>query len=330
MGKHVDQASRYYDKLYEKRKGYVRTEDFWEIPQWIGNVNHFVPNADVYIVRDMKEAKEVVSGAGYNNIVFSAMDVNAKLINELAEGMDNVHVGGYNKTTTGQWHEDLPSLAKSLGVPFKEGSDYTHFKGTQIIPRLTMSQGCKYKCAFCTVPKTIEVSPKESIDQQVESFKDMDAKLIYLNDKTFSQADNYQYLSELNTRLKEQSPEFEGFIIQTTASDLMKMTPEFLKESGIKYVELGVESYNDFILRGLYKPHNERVIDLATAKLRDLKINLVPNIIIGIPEETGETYSRTLDYLKRNSDIISHANIYNLAIYKGTGRAGGSQDRRRR
>ena len=317
MGKSYDQATKYYEKLYKTREGYVKEPDFWEIPTWIGNVAQFT-ESDVYIVRDMKEAKDVLPESGYDAYVFSSMDVNKALIEDLGKTLDNVHVGGSTKVDVGTWHETLPSLAQALGTTFKDGASYRHFKGTAVIPRLTLSQGCKYKCAFCEVTKKLTLSSPVSVKAQVESFKDLHAELIYLNDKTFGQADNYQYLSKVNAQLKEQNPEFKGFIIQTTASDLMRLTPEFLKASGIKYVELGVESYNDFILRGLHKPHNERVIDLAAQKLRELNINFVPNVIIGIPEETSETYQKTLDFFKRNQDIISHANIYNLALYEGT------------
>lgn len=321
----TDLSTEYYDSLYSgTRKGYDRLPDFWETPQWIAMAAKTVPNSDVYVVRDMKEAKKFVKESGYKNVAFSSLDVTRDLIKELAPSFPGeVIIGGYAdpkafKDLKHTWFNSIEEMAKAQGAEYTQGSDYRHFKGSKVIPRLTMSQGCKYKCAFCTVPKKLDVSSKEFIDQQVESFKDLDAKLIYLNDKTFGQAGNYQYLSELNKRIKGQNPNFEGFIIQTTASDLNRMPTEWLKESGIKYVELGVESYNDFILKGLHKPHNTRIIDQATNKLRDLKINLVPNIIIGIPEETDETYDNTFDYLKRNEDIISHANIYNLAIYEGT------------
>lgn len=325
MGKNVDSSSEYYDKLYSGvRKGYARLKDFWEIPQWIGQIANTVPNSDVYIVRDMEDAKAFVKDSGYDNIAFSSLDVTIPLIKELAPSFPGkVIIGGYAnpeafKGLKHEWHDSVRSMSESLGYEYEQGTDYKHFNGSKVIPRLTMSQGCKYKCAFCTVPKTLDVSSQAFIDQQVASFKDLDARLVYLNDKTFGQANNYQYLSELNTKMKAQNPNFEGFIIQTTAADFNRMPTEWLQKSGIKYVELGVESYNDFILKGLHKPHNEAIIDKAAQKIRDLKMDMVPNIIIGIPEETEETYQRTLDFLEKNKDIISHANIYNLALYEGT------------
>lgn len=320
----ADEASQYYDKLYSgTRKGYERLPDSWEIPQWIGFASKFLPNADVYVVRDMSEAKKFLKESGYDRVAFSALDTNAKLIKELAQDYGRpVDVGGYTANNTFsdtpnvKWHNSMEEFAKDVGVPHESGVDYRHFSGAQVIPRLTMSQGCQHKCAFCTVEKTLTTTPDQVVMQQAEEIGKLGAKLVYLNDKTFGQAKNYESLVEVNNRIKEINPDFKGFVIQTTAAQMRKLSPEFLKNSGIRFIELGIETYNDPILREMRKPASEKLMDAAVAKLRESKVALIPNIIIGLPGETTETYQRTLDFLKRNSDIISHANIYNLAVYK--------------
>ncbi len=320
----VDDSTKYYDALYGgQREGYQRLRDFWEIPQWMGYVSNFLPDADVYVVRNMVEAREFLDKAGYDRIVFSAIDVNKEMIKDISREFDgHVDIGGYTTPGTfddinATWHENLTSLAEDVGVPFEEGVDYRHFEESKVIPRLTMSQGCLHKCAFCTVPKNLIETSTEVIDQQAEAFGVLDAKLVYLNDKTFGQAKNYTHLENVYQAILKNNPDFKGFIIQTTGTQLNKMDPEWLKRSGIKYVELGVESYNDPILRKMHKPHTEAILDKAAQRLREANISLVPNIIVGFQEETAETYQRTLDFIDRNADIISHENIYNLALYEG-------------
>ena len=102
-----------------------------------------------------------------------------------------------------------------------------------------------------------------------------------------------------------------------------RLNEEFIKNSGIRFIELGIESYNDNILRNQKKPATTHIIDLACQKIRDINnsggnVYLIPNIIVGFPEETNETYQRTYDFLLKNKDIISHLNIYNLAVYSDT------------
>ena len=326
VDKFLAMFTKYYDLLYSGvRKGYDRLSDFWEIPQWMGFVSHVLPDADVYVVRDMEKAKAFLNDAGYDRALFSAMGVNEKHIRELAKSYKGeMHVGGSGnaKTFAGikniTWHDNLQSLAEAFGVEYKDGVDYRHFEGAKVIPRLTMSQGCLHKCAFCDVVRTLTESTPESIQQQAEAIAALKTPLIYLNDKTFGQAENYTKLSDLYQQVKAINPDFDGFIIQTTAPALLKMDDAWIKTSGIKYVEIGVESYNDSILRNVHKPHNTKLIDDATEKARANGLRLIPNIIIGMEGETEQTYNRTLAYLDRNADVISHANIYALAIHQGS------------
>lgn len=324
-----DAATNYYKTLYGgTREGYAKLRDFWEIPQWMGYVSKFLPDADVYIVRDMKEAKKFLETAGYDRMIFSAIDVNKDLIRELSEDFKGkVDIGGYTTDTFGDvpnatWHKTLKSLAESMGVEFVDGVDYRHFQDAEVIPRLTMSRGCKHRCAFCTVEKQLVETPTEVIDQQAEAFGLLKAKLVYLNDKTFGQAGNYKHLENVYQAILKNNHDFKGFIIQTTGASILKMDDAWLQKSGIRYVELGVETYNNALLRELHKPHNESVLDKAAEKLRKNNIKMIPNIIIGLPNETNETYDRTLAWIDKQSDIVSHMNIYNLALYEGTELAG--------
>ena len=319
-----DEAGTYYDKLYSgTRPGYARLDDFWEIPQWMGYVAHVFPNADVYVVRDMAQAKQFLNSANYGRVAMSALDVNKHLVRELVKDYPgHVDLGGYVEKGTFsdlanvKWHDNVKSLAADAGVPYSEGVDYRHFAGSDVIPRLTMSTGCRHKCAFCAVEKTLSITPKEVIEQQADAIAGLGAKLVYLNDKTFGQAGNYKALSDIYQRIKRRVPDFKGFIVQTTAAQLKAIPADWLKQSGIKFVELGVETFNDPLLREMHKPATEKLIDEVTDKLRQNGIILIPNIIIGLPGETPQTYQNTLNWLARNKDVISHANIYNLALYK--------------
>jgi len=321
-----DDASNYYDKLYSGvRPGYARMQDFWEIPQWHGFVARNFPDADVYVVRDMEQAKQFLNDAKYGRVTFSALDVNKHLIRDLAANYQgHIDVGGYVAPGTFsdlpnvKWHDSMESLTKDAGVEYRGGADYRHYAGSDVIPRLTMSKGCLHKCAFCTIEKQLVMPSSDDITQQADAIAQLGSKLVYLNDKTFGQAKNYQDLAELNTRMKEKNPNFQGFVVQTTAAQLGKIPSEWLAKSGIKYVEIGVESYNDPILKAMHKPATESLINKTVDKLRQNNITMIPNILIGYPGETAETYAHTLQFLQDNRDIISHANIYNLALYENT------------
>ena len=316
----------YYDKLYSNREGYHRPADFWEIPQWQAHLAHSMPEADSYVVRDPEEAVQFARKAGYKNVAFSALDVNKDFVKRFAQGYPGkVVVGGYTDMNhfkgmpNVQVHPTVQSFVESEGKQYRPGYDYRHFAGSKTIPRLTMSDGCRHRCSYCTVPKKLEEKSKEEIFQQADAVaKHLPSDLIYLNDKTFGQAPNHALLPEVYDRIKKQNPNFKGFVVQTTAQQMKNLSPEFLKRSGIKHVELGIESVNNPILKAHKKPANEKLIQEAADKLRASGVSLIPNIMVGLPGENEQTYNRTMDWLRKNRDIVSHVNGYNLAVYDNT------------
>jgi DnaJ-class molecular chaperone len=320
-----DDSDAYYDKLYANREGYDRPQDFWEIPQWQAHLAHSVPNADHLTVRNPEEAARMIKDAGYSHVAFSALDVNKDFIKQLAQAVptQKIAVGGYTDMShfaglnNVKVHPDMRSFVEEFGLPYNPGHDYRHFQGTPTIPRLTLSDGCRHQCTFCCVPKKVEEKSTDEVMQQVESIsKHLPTKLIYLNDKTFGQADNHKLLPQIYQKIKEKNPNFKGFVIQTTAAAMKNMTPDFLKAAGIRHVELGVETFNDPILRAHKKPASEKLLEEAAGKLRQAGVSLIPNIMVGLPGENQETYGRTLNWLDRHKDIISHVNAYNLALYQ--------------
>lgn len=52
---------------------------------WIGEVNNTVPKTDVYLVKDITEAKAFLAKSGYDHIMFNATDVTKEGVKELAK-----------------------------------------------------------------------------------------------------------------------------------------------------------------------------------------------------------------------------------------------------
>ena len=338
-----DISTKYYVDLYKKKNkdGFFKGSDFWECPLWITEIDYNTP-VDFYICKDIKDTVKYLLDHKYKYVCFSVLDVNKDIIKEIITTFnDSVHsnikhttifvLGGYIDFT--KFYLDWCIYPKSikdfitfLGIEYKQGNSYRLFKGYSVIPRLTLSTGCLNNCDFCTVERKIKRTPTKIIKQQINAFKDLKFELIYINDKTFGQCDNYPMLPMLYYDIKKYNKNFKGFIIQTTTTQFNKISDKFLFYSHIKYVELGIESFNDDILKKYHKPSSERTILDSTGKIIDFNmctgsmyhIKLIPNIIIGMPEETKETYQRTIRFLERHSNIISHYNIYNLAVYDNT------------
>ena len=148
---------------------------------------------------------------------------------------------------------------------------------------------------------------------------DLRFRYIYIDDKTFGQAGNHVMLKEISQYVRSYNPRFLGFIVQTTAAMIKnKDTVSYWKHSlNVHSIEIGVETYNDPILRSMRKPASENTIKIAVDNCSSEGIRLIPNIIIGFQGETERTYERTIKLLSYiYSDVHnSHANIYTLAVY---------------
>lgn len=312
------QAYRYYNSIYNK-PGYWRSEHFWEIPLWIAEASYFLPGIkDILIITDSAQKVE----GDYDLILCSVMDANRDIISQVLshyEGPAQVIAGSYtNFSLPGvRVLDNMQALADAVGVVYKKGLDYSLFEGERTIPRLTLSTGCKNNCRFCATSKTLELESPKNIIEQAKSFEPLQFRYVYIADSTFGQADNYRLLASVYDIITDYNPEFEGFIIQSTAAQLNKpgFIPE-LPDLGVKIVEIGMESYNDHILKTFNKPANERLIKNAVDSLNHHGLKIILNIIIGLQGETRESYQQTLDFITDNP--VFGYNIYNLAIYKGS------------
>jgi len=330
---------RYFDKLYRMLPGYDRSVDFWEVPTWMGRISAINDKTDVCVVRSIEEAQRFIQEAKYGNVLFSAMDAVKMDIKAIVDANpeQTFEIGvytpfreleGYNNVTT---FKTVEEYAEKHGLEYKYTYNYANFAGTSSIPRIRTSEGCRYKCAFCSNVLKVSSMDRKSIMDQVDGLKDLDMRYVYVGDKAFGQADNREIMFEVYERIKAYNPNFEGFIVQTAAADFAnerRFTPEYIKRAHIAYVELGVETVNDDILAKLNKKHSSRrFVDKALDNARKNGVKIIPNLIVGLSgknadgsmwSETRDTYMNTINWLKENQDVISHINVYALALYEGT------------
>ena len=335
-------ATQYYNTLYNSKHkdGYYRGSHFWELPQWITEIDHNTP-VDFYVCENIADTIGHIILNDYTYVCFSVLDVNKHIVKEImteyinnyeyTEGHSFFILGGYIELDV--YFSDLiqycdtfktiKQFIEYMGIEYKQGYSYRLFKDFKTIPRLTLSTGCTNNCDFCTVDKQVKRTLFTTVQQQVNAFKPLKFKLVYINDKTFGQCSNYKTLPMIYKKIKEYNPQFEGFIIQTTTTQFNKLDYVFLIDSHIKYVELGIESFNNDILKRYHKPSTEETTIKSCKLIKALQqfgndIQLIPNIICGMPEETISTYLNTMNFIKDNKDIISHLNIYSLAVYDNT------------
>lgn len=322
------ECDRYWDVFYRKWEniGYYMGKYVFEIPKWVAEIAYFLPQDNkemFYCEYNTEEAISKIKNGNYDYVLMSLMNANQHMIYEVIKNCPKQKflVGGYNEKFMREMEKELPNVqicdttqetAMQLGVPYKFGTDYSLFRGNHVIPRLTLSYGCLNNCKFCIVPHgKVTPIPDGVIIQQMKSFSDLDYRLVYIDDKTFGQSPNYRILKELSKYSHRK--DFNGFIVQTTTGLVAKKAKEF-REINVKVAEIGLETYNDSILRKYRKPSSEKFIRESVDAANKNDLMLIANIIIGLPGETEETYTRTYDFimpLLENGKLIG----INPAIY---------------
>lgn len=327
-----DVSSYYYESIYtfKNKDGYFKHKHFWELPLWIAEISGLFKDfkKDLYIIKDINKTITDLNKIDTKFILMSVLDVNKKYYLDIINnyrGNAIFLIGGYVDFKEFKHFKNvlifnsILELSQYFKIDYVYNTDYSLFKDIKIIPRLVLSTGCLNRCKFCSVEKNLKQKTLKEVISQCLSFKDLKFKLIYINDKTFGQAGNYIYLKYAYNVIKKYNKDFRGFIIQTTAREFLKA--DFinnLKKLHIKIVEVGLETYNNNILKELKKPHNVKMILTAFNILKQLKIKIIFNIIIGFKNESKTTYNNTLNFLKQNQKDIYLLNIYNLALYKNT------------
>ena len=329
-------------------EGYFKPDHFWEIPLWIAELSYCLKDHELELFHIEKICPENCSWGDDRpfdcypvlpdaDIYFaSVMDCNKEYFRIIAENNPDKHfyLGGYIgqpefikyfyrtivKNANVSWYRDILTVCKELKLNYQYGTDYSLFKGMKCIPRLTLSNGCTNHCRFCTVPDKITTIDPKHIQQQIESMRNLNFELVYINDKTFGQASNYRCLKYIYNAIKWYNPKFRGFTIQTTCHKICNWAIDnvSLKDLHIVNVEIGVESYNNSILEKYQKPQSTKTIDNAVYVLKKMDVNIIPNIIIGLPGETWRTYTNTDCWLRKNMYKFLMLNVTNFVPYVGS------------
>lgn len=321
----------YYSRSYARMTGYNLPSHFMEIPYWIPTVASMLPDhayeKELMIVEDVPRACRDLMRRVDDPILFmSVMDASLTQSHQvISVGLKTI-IGGYTDPADFEdlanvtYCHDINDLSGILDhvIPSPSCLDYRLFEGFACIPRLSLSSGCSFRCSFCTVPTQLVPATEERLLADVDALAGLSYGLIFIDDKSFGQAQNWQVVARVRDIICNRTDEFYGFIVQTPPS--IAARPGFLEacyELGVRYVEFGVETVDDALLKWLRKPFSIGHLRQACSIARDLGMYIIPNLIIGIP---GDDYSGSIVWLKDNVDIIPVVNVNWLSVHHGNDR----------
>ena len=192
--------------------------------------------------------------------------------------------------------------------------------GTDKSLPILATRGCPYSCfKYCVYPlqqgrKPRQREPKLIVDELEYWNKEFDVKMFIFRDPVFSI--NKKHTIEFCNELINRNLNIR-FVIETHLrildSDLIKI----LKQAGLKAVKVGVESFDEEVLKasGRFSVTQDQQLE----KIRELeknKVQVSAMYILGFPTDTDETINKTINYSKKLNTTYAQFSVW--TPYPGT------------
>lgn len=189
---------------------------------------------------------------------------------------------------------------------------------------ITASRSCPFRCTFCYHPlgNTYRQRSLDNVFKEIDYLKDKyGITLINIMDELFSL--NEERVHEFAARIKEYDIQWLAqWRVDNVNEDMLKI----LKDSNIRYLELGMESVSDVVLKSMKKGITRSQIEQAYRICDAVGIRVNGNIIIGDVAETEDTIKESLNWVKNHPEYdinigfilaIPDSEIWRDALSKG-------------
>ncbi|UCB57006.1 MAG: B12-binding domain-containing radical SAM protein [Candidatus Omnitrophota bacterium] len=233
---------------------------------------------------------------------------------------------GQMKTTQAQ---DLIQNLDTLPFPrrdstFKEGKFYDFHIFNMRTPYTTMvtSRGCPHRCTYCSSHNVWENkvrlrSPENVIAEIEYCVKEFGLRYIGFRDDMFGMDKKWlERFSELAVRLKHRvlwSAMVHPFSFRGNRVEAMRL----LKDAGCDMLIFGLQSAHPEILKNIRRSPQEPDELAETVKLaKKNNISTVIEFIFGLPGETEETMSTSIDYILKVKPHYAQFNV--LSVLEGS------------
>ncbi|NIR49215.1 radical SAM protein [candidate division KSB1 bacterium] len=169
--------------------------------------------------------------------------------------------------------------------------------------------GCPYSCTFC-VMSTLgwKIRPVENVLTELELLSSLNVRELFFLDQTFGIQKERAHA--LLTKMTEARFDF-GWVCFSRPDILDDELLRAMKAAGCHTIILGLESGNEEILAATKKEYNKEEVKAGFHRCTKYGIRTVATVILGLPEESEETFAETMTFLKQvNPDFAS----FNVAV----------------
>lgn len=179
-------------------------------------------------------------------------------------------------------------------------------------------RGCKSHCTFCFYPRssntlrTIDVAESARL---IEAVKSRGARDVVFLDPTFNHRPEFEPLIEAIGRVNADRQ--LSFFAEVRAEGLTPRHAEALAKAGFDKLEIGLQSVNRETLKRVRRGGSPEKVAVAAKMLHDVGIELLVDLIVGLPGDTPDDVARGVEFLLEHG-LGDEAQVFPLSLLPGT------------
>ena len=163
---------------------------------------------------------------------------------------------------------------------------------------LQTTRGCPYDCSFCIAPRELGRGYRlRSIDAVIEDIKYQQsltgAKYFFMVDNHFTI--NRERTKELLSRIIDEGIDWYGICFTRLEVARDEEVLSLLKKAQVNTLYMGLESFDNNVLKLLNKKQTSDGIKKALAKIKAHKLRVLGSFVLGSDDDTVESIRATID-----------------------------------
>ena len=188
-------------------------------------------------------------------------------------------------------------------------------------------RGCRSHCTFCFYPRSSSVLRLLDVEKSaalIAALRDRGAREVVFLDPTFNHRPEFDPL--LDALIRENAARALTFFAEIRAEGLTAQQARKLKKAGFDRLEIGLQSVNRETLKRVQRGGSPEKVAEAARMLHGEGIELLVDLIVGLPGDTPEDVLRGIEFLEANG-LAGEAQVFPLSLLPGTAmRATAGQD----
>jgi hypothetical protein len=218
-----------------------------------------------------------------------------------------------------QWHftgnNIHPPPLKHWPSPFLSGVLDAHVKG---VLWLETVRGCVYHCAYCCYPKQspgIRTIPMERILMEVRRAWTQGLKEIVFLDPCFTRRPHLEALLDGLASINQDHR--LSFHAECNVEGIDSSIAEKMNRAGFTEIEVGLQSIKKSTLRRIHRNFHPERFRKGVRSLQNCGIEVMVDIIAGLPGDTLFDICRSLDWVLEN-EVYDSLMLYPLSLMPST------------